>query len=121
MPFLVAIKGALLAAVGFEILKVVGTYTIAKSAKSPTLGPFAGLLAVLIWIQLVARLLLFCAALTATLTLGEVPRCRGRRGARSGSCRCTWSGGCSAARPVADRVGRDRRGAARLADDRPAV
>jgi len=73
VPMLVAIKGALLAAVGFEILKVVGTYTIAKSAKSPTLGPFAGLLAVLIWIQLVARLLLFCAALTATLTLGEVP------------------------------------------------
>ena len=73
VPMLIAIKGALLASVGFEILKIVGTYTIASTAKSPTLGPFAGLLAVLVWIQLVARLLLFCAALTATLTLGDPP------------------------------------------------
>ncbi len=64
----VALKTALLAAIGFEILKVVGTYTISKSAHSPTLGPFAGLLAVLIWIQLVARYLLFCAAWSATGT-----------------------------------------------------
>ena len=42
------------AAVGFEMLKIVGTYTVASTANSPTAGPFAGLLAVLIWIQLVA-------------------------------------------------------------------
>ncbi len=68
VPRSVALKGALLAAVGFEVLKVLGTYTIAKSAHSPTAGPFAGLLAVLIWIQLVARFMLFCAAMTAVLT-----------------------------------------------------
>ena len=56
------------AAVGFEILKIVGTYTIANTAHSPTAGPFAGLLAVLIWIQLVARFMLFCAAWSATAT-----------------------------------------------------
>jgi membrane protein len=61
-----AIRGVLLAAVGFEVLKVVGTYTIAKSAHSPTIGPFGGLLAVLIWIELVSRFLLFCAAFIAT-------------------------------------------------------
>ncbi|MDP9115995.1 MAG: YihY/virulence factor BrkB family protein [Actinomycetota bacterium] len=62
----VALRGALLAAVGFEILKIVGTFTIARSAHSPTAGPFAGIVAVLIWIQLVARYMLFCTAWTAT-------------------------------------------------------
>jgi membrane protein len=66
-PERVAWKGALLAAVGFEVLKVVGTYTIAHTANSPTAGPFAGILAVLIWIQLVARFLLFACAWTATV------------------------------------------------------
>jgi membrane protein len=62
-----AVRGALLAAVGFEVLKVVGTYTIAHTANSPTAGPFAGVIAILIWIQLVARWLLFACAWTATL------------------------------------------------------
>jgi membrane protein len=66
VPRKVGLQGALLAAVGFEVLKIVGTFTIAKTANSATAGPFAGVLAVLIWIQLVARFLLFCAAWTAT-------------------------------------------------------
>ncbi|HEU5268268.1 MAG TPA: YhjD/YihY/BrkB family envelope integrity protein, partial [Jatrophihabitans sp.] len=63
----VALQGALLAAVGFEILKIVGTYTIAHTANSPTAGPFAGVLAILIWIQLVARWMLFSCAWVATV------------------------------------------------------
>ena len=66
VPRRAGLAGAVLAAVGFEVLKVVGTYTIAKTAHSPTAGPFAGLVAVLIWIQLVARYMLFCAAWIAT-------------------------------------------------------
>ncbi|MFN2519260.1 MAG: YhjD/YihY/BrkB family envelope integrity protein [Jatrophihabitantaceae bacterium] len=66
VPRRTGLQGALLAAVGFEILKIVGTVTIARTTHSPTAGPFAGLLAVLIWIQLVARYMLFCAAWTAT-------------------------------------------------------
>ncbi|MDT4959025.1 MAG: rane protein [Pseudonocardiales bacterium] len=66
VPRKVGLQGALLAAVGFEVLKIVGTFTIAKTTQSPTAGPFAGVLAVLIWIQLVARFLLFCAAWMAT-------------------------------------------------------
>lgn len=58
----VEFRGALMAAIGFEVLKVVGTFTIAHTANSPTAGPFAGILAVLIWIQLVARWMLFCCA-----------------------------------------------------------
>jgi membrane protein len=65
----VGIRGAILAAAGFEILKIVGTYTVAASAShSATAGPFAALLAVLVWIQLVTRWLLFCVAWTAELT-----------------------------------------------------
>ena len=65
------VKGALLAAVGFELLKIIGTYTIALSAHSATAGPFAGIIAVLIWIQLVTRYVLFCCAWTAELTAAE--------------------------------------------------
>jgi membrane protein len=67
LPGRVALKGALLASVGFEILKIVGSYTIAHTANSPTAGPFAGVIAILIWIQLVARWLLFSCAWTAVL------------------------------------------------------
>jgi membrane protein len=73
VPTRVAVKGALMAAVGFEILKIIGSYTIAHTAQSPTAGPFAGLLAVLIWIQLVARYLLFCTAWMAVLTREQEP------------------------------------------------
>jgi membrane protein len=71
VPRRVEIKGALFAAVGFEVLKILGTYTIAHTAHSPTAGPFAGILAVLIWIQLVARLMLFACSWTAVLTAEE--------------------------------------------------
>ena len=60
------LRGSLLAAVGFEVLKIVGTFTIAHTANSPTAGPFASIIAILIWIQLVARYVLFCVAWTAT-------------------------------------------------------
>ncbi len=66
-----AVKGALLASVGFEVLKIVGTYTIAHTSKSTTYGPFAGIIAILIWIQLVARWMLFCCAWIATLQRGD--------------------------------------------------
>jgi membrane protein len=67
VPPRIALKGALLAAIGFEVLKVLGSYTIAHTASSPTAGPFAGIVAILVWIQLVARLMLFACAWTATL------------------------------------------------------
>jgi membrane protein len=73
VPERVAIKGALLASIGFEILKIVGTYTIAHTANSPTAGPFAGVVAVLVWIQLVARFMLFSCAWTATLAAEHQP------------------------------------------------
>jgi membrane protein len=65
VPPRIALRGAVMAAVGFELLKIVGTYTIAASTGSATAGPFAAVLAVLIWIQLVTRWILFCTAWTA--------------------------------------------------------
>lgn len=66
VPRRVGLQGALLAAVGFEVLKILGTYIVAKTAHSATAGPFASIVAVLVWIHLVALFLLFCAAWTVT-------------------------------------------------------
>jgi membrane protein len=63
-----ALRAAIMAAVGFELLKIVGTYTIAASTGSATAGPFAAIVAVLVWIQLVTRWILFCVAWTAVRT-----------------------------------------------------
>jgi membrane protein len=71
VPRHIGVRGALIAAVGFEVLKIAGTYTIAASAHSPTAGPFAGIIAVLVWIQLVTRWMLFCAAWMAELSDAE--------------------------------------------------
>jgi len=65
-PPRVVFKGALLAAVGFGVLKVIGTYYIARVAHSPTVGAFGSIIGVLLWIDLVSRYLLYCAAWTAT-------------------------------------------------------
>jgi membrane protein len=73
VPRRIGLRGALLASVGFEVLKTLGTYTIAHTANSPTAGPFAGILAVLVWIQLVARWLLYCVAWTAVLSEERQP------------------------------------------------
>ncbi len=67
VPRPIGVRGALLAAAGFEVLKIVGTITVQNTATSPTAGPFAGLVAVLVWIQLVVRWLLYCVAVTAVL------------------------------------------------------
>ena len=87
-----------------------------NTANSPTAGPFAGLLAVLIWIQLVARWILYVVSVTAVLSerayLHASGSCRGGRSApvrppepRSrGEHRVTGGGGGDA------RRGRRRRG-----------
>jgi membrane protein len=60
------LRGAVLAAVGYEILKVVGTTYIAAVTSNPTYGVFAGAVGLLVWIDLVSRFLLLAAAWTAT-------------------------------------------------------
>jgi membrane protein len=62
----IAVRAILLAAVGFEVLKLVGTFYIDRITHSPAgavIGPVVG---VLVWIYLVSRYLLFCVAWAAT-------------------------------------------------------
>jgi membrane protein len=65
------LRGAVFAAVGYEILKIVGTTYIARVTSNPTYGVFASAVGLLIWINLVSRFLLIAAAWTAT---GRQPR-----------------------------------------------
>jgi len=61
-----AIRTSLLAAIGFEILKLLGTYYIARITRSPAYSVIGPALGVLIFINLVSRFSLFCAAWAAT-------------------------------------------------------
>lgn len=63
----IMLKGVLMASIGFEILKIVGTYTVAHAVQSATAGPFALPVALLVWIQLVCRFMLFCCSWMAVL------------------------------------------------------
>jgi membrane protein len=60
------LRGALIAAVGYEVLKIAGATYIAGVAANPTYGSFATAVGLLIWIDLVSRFLLLAAAWTAT-------------------------------------------------------
>jgi membrane protein len=60
------VKAALLASVGFEVLKVIGSYYIGRVSKSPTVSIFGSVVGVLLFIYLVARFLLYCVAWAAT-------------------------------------------------------
>ncbi|PWV44809.1 YihY/virulence factor BrkB family protein [Nocardiopsis sp. L17-MgMaSL7] len=59
-------RGALLGAVGFEILKNVATQLLAGTLGNPVYASFAVLVGLLVWINLVMRVIMFSAAWTAT-------------------------------------------------------
>jgi membrane protein len=61
-----AFRTSMLAAIGFEILKLIGTYYIARIGKSPAYSAIGPLVGVLVFINLVSRYSLFCAAWAAT-------------------------------------------------------
>jgi membrane protein len=64
----IVFRAALLASVGFEILKIVGSYYIGRVSHSATVGLFGSVIGILVWMDLVARYVLFCTAWTATAT-----------------------------------------------------
>lgn len=61
-----AVRGALLAAVGFEILKGLATLFLSSVTSSPTGALFGPIIGLLVFANLVARFLLFVTAWTAT-------------------------------------------------------
>lgn len=65
-PWRRILRGAVLAAVLFEVLKRVGAIYIERTTENPLYGAFAVVVGLLVWINLVSRMLLFCAAWTVT-------------------------------------------------------
>ena len=53
---------AFLGAVGFELLKLVGTFLIVRTTQNPVYATFGVIVGLLIWINLVSQLLMFVAA-----------------------------------------------------------
>lgn len=60
------LKGALFGAVGFEILKTVGSLLVKSATHNPVYGVFAVVVGLLIWINYISRFTLFVAAWTVT-------------------------------------------------------
>jgi membrane protein len=77
VPRRTALRAILLAAVGFEVLKLVGTFYIARITKSPAAAVIGPVVGVLVWIDLVSRYLLFCVAWAATAMAGGEPAAAG--------------------------------------------
>ncbi|MBT2384819.1 YihY/virulence factor BrkB family protein [Streptomyces sp. ISL-11] len=67
------VVGALLGAVGFELLKLLISGYLQQVAAKSMYGAFGTPVALLLWINFTAKLTLFCAAWTATPSLGEAP------------------------------------------------
>jgi membrane protein len=61
-----AVKGAIIAAIGFEILKQVATVYLAAVTSSPSGAVFGPIIGLLVFANLVSRFLLFVTAWTAT-------------------------------------------------------
>lgn len=59
-------RGALIGAVGFEIIKSAAAMLLAGTLSNPVYASFAVLVGLLVWINLVMRLVMFSAAWTAT-------------------------------------------------------
>ena len=59
-------SGAVLADVGFEVLKLLGTFLIAKTTGNPLYATFGVVVGLLVWINFVTRMLVYAAAWTAT-------------------------------------------------------
>jgi membrane protein len=66
LPFRRVQRGALLGAVGFEVLKLVGTYLVGRTTSNPLYASFALAVGLLVWINLVSKLLMFVACFVAT-------------------------------------------------------
>ena len=74
-------SGALLAAVGFEVLKLLGTFLIGRVTQNPLYATFGVVVGLLVWMNFVARLTIFAAAWTATQPYSLEPADLGEAGA----------------------------------------
>ncbi len=104
MPWRNTWTGALLGAVGVEVLKQLATVLLAGTSSDPVYGAFAGLVTVLVWINLVSRVVVYAAAWVVT---GPVPTVEAEVGARGETLDAAAADAVEEARRGAgsDRVG----------------
>ena len=72
------IRGTLIAAIGFEVIKIIMTYTLPALVKSPSGAAFGSVLGLMAFFYFFARLTLFCAAWIATAEYKDDPRMPGK-------------------------------------------
>lgn len=72
------IRGTLIAAVGFEVIKIIMTYTLPSLVRSPSGAAFGSVLGLMAFFYFFARLTLFCAAWIATAQYKDDPRMPGK-------------------------------------------
>lgn len=72
------IRGTFIAAIGFEVIKIIMTWTLPSLVKSPSGAAFGSVLGLMAFFYFFARLTLFCAAWIATAEYKDDPRMPGK-------------------------------------------
>lgn len=72
------IRGTFIAAIGFEAIKIIMTYSLPKLVSSPSGAAFGSVLGLMAFFYFFARLTLFCAAWIATAEYKDDPRMPGK-------------------------------------------
>ncbi|MFC7645116.1 YihY/virulence factor BrkB family protein [Streptosporangium lutulentum] len=72
-PFRVVLRGAVLGAIGFGLLKQLAALILSYTLNNPVYGVFAVVVGLLVWINLSARVIIYAAAWTATACFGPPP------------------------------------------------
>lgn len=72
------IRGTFIAALGFEVIKMIMTYTLPSLVQSPSGAAFGSVLGLMAFFYFFARLTLFCAAWIATAEYKDDPRMPGK-------------------------------------------
>ena len=72
------IRGTFIAAIGFEVIKIIMTWTLPTLVKSPSGAAFGSVLGLMAFFYFFARLTLFCAAWIATAEYKDDPRMPGK-------------------------------------------
>jgi membrane protein len=70
-------SAALLGALGFELLKLGGTFLVGRTTHNPVYATFGVVVGLLIWINLVSQLLMYVAAWGATQPRSDAPSASG--------------------------------------------
>ncbi|BBQ81791.1 inner membrane protein YhjD [Klebsiella sp. WP7-S18-CRE-02] len=72
------LRGTFIAAIGFEVIKIIMTWTLPTLVKSPSGAAFGSVLGLMAFFYFFARLTLFCAAWIATAEYKDDPRMPGK-------------------------------------------